>query len=353
MLLVEACAPGPLPPGLASPTPTTRAVGTVTCRLPVFNWAWVTSGSSSSVVGQNGFVDLSTGTFAPDSNAQFDYDQSSARYQSQQLPVLKGDGSGFYDAAVGRWVPAPAQHVLPDGSAYVYEVELPDPHAYQIHLVEVATGADRVVYQMPYDNGYSVVAFQREGIYVQPILHKSGLPGGLWLYDIATSTLKAIPNASTGTWQSVVDGAAWGGAGGTAGNTLTRLNVETGQTTTWFSHTVQGAVFEGYGYGVSLLGFDDASHPLVEVFPPGNGSPNPNQPGEPEVWLVNAPGQATKLSGISLRADAALSPGLSDPHGLWLVGADGIYLYTDAGFRRAAPLAPAPSSNYALEGTCA
>jgi hypothetical protein len=304
------------------------------------------------VVGKNGFVDLSTGTFTADPNGQIPYDETMGGYTTGQTPVLKGDSSGYFDSSYRRWIPAPAEHVLPDGSAYVYEVEIADPHAYEIHLVKVATGADRVVFHMSYDNGYSLIAFRPEGIYLQPILHRSGLPSGIWLFDLLTASLNAVPNSQDGTWLTITNGGAWGGPGGTAGGSLQQLDVRTGSVTTWFTHPVQGAVFEGYGYGVSLLGFDGASHPIVQVFPPGNATPPDQTPGQPEVWLVSSPGQATRLSAIALISDRALSPGMSDAHGLWLVGKDGIYLYNDSRFQRVAPLGSPASPNYSLGGTC-
>jgi len=354
-------------PGIQTPgeSPKTTAApsqaGSIGCSLPVFNWGWVTNGPTTSVVGQNGFLAVDSGRFTADPTGVFSED-STGRFASQQTPVLYGDNftSATYDPAYRRWLPAPPSHVLADGSAYVYELELPDGSAYEIHLVEVASATDRMISHMPYDNAYSVIAFQPAGVYVEPILHRSGLPTGVWLLDPKTRSLTAYPNSMNSTWQTVAGGGVWGGPGGQAGDSLTRLDLSTGLVPIWFQHAVQGAEFEGFGYGVSLIGFDrsfigfDRSfRPVVEVFPPGPAPNAPQQsPGAPQVWIVRAPGDASELSGIALARDHALSFGVSDPLGLWLAGADGIYVYTDSGFQRIAPLAPSPTPNYTIEGAC-
>jgi hypothetical protein len=321
----------------------------------VFNWGWVTSGQSSSVVGQNGFLAINTGHFTADSRGTFSVGPNGLA-ASQQSPVLYGDdlANTTYDRPYGRWLPASPGHVLRDESAYGYELQLPDAGAYEIHLVQVASAADRVVYHMPYNSAYSILAFQPEGVYLVEILHRSGLAGGLSLLDPKTASLKAIPAAANATWQIVDAGAAWGGPGGQAGDSLTRLDLKNGVVTTWFQHAVQGAVFEGSGYGVSLIGFDASARPLVEVFPPGaTPGSSPQPPGPPQVWLVKAPGDAVQLSGIALPPENALNSGVSDSKGLWLVGADGVYLYAGRGFRREAPLAPQPTPNHMTGGDCA
>ena len=58
------------------------------------------------------------------------------------------------------------------------------------------------------------------------------------------------------------------------------------------------------------------------------------------VWLVSAPGRATRLSGLPLPADQALEFGVTDAHGVWVVGADGVYLYANSVFTRVAALPP-------------
>jgi len=323
-MLVASCTGGPA--GSTSPS---NATLVTSCTLPVYRWGGVTNGGNYSIVGQYGFLNLASGKFTAD-------------------PAFTA-GTGFYDWRSRRWLPVSMAQVLPDGSAYAYEKELTD--SFEIYVVQVATGAEKMVFRMPYDNAYQILAFEPEGIYVYPILHLSGLPSGLWLLDPSKSALKPLPTSMDGTWQLVSGGAAWGGPGGMAGDSLVRLDLATGALTTWFQHAVQGAVFEGYGYGVSVIGFDGSGRPLVEVFPPFDllASPAPNP--KPEVWLVTSPGQATRVLGLPVPQQGAAT-GVSDSHGMWVEGRDGVYLYANGGFRKVAPLPAPPERNYMLAGVC-
>ena len=318
-LLVAACTGGPAP---------AKPAAVISCTLPVYKWGGVNNGGNYSIIGQAGFLDLASGKFAADSAATA--------------------SSTFYDWRSRRWLPVSMAQVLPDGSAYAYEKELSD--SYEIYVVQVATGAEQMVYRMPYDQAYQILAFQPEGIYVYPIIHMSGLPSGLWLLDPSKAALKPLTTSVNGTWQLVSGGAAWGGPGGMAGDSLVRLDLATGALTTWFQHTVQGPQLEGYGYGVSVIGFDGSGRPLVEVYPPFDLSaavPNP----KPEVWLVSSPGQATRVLGLPLPQQGA-AIGVTDSHGMWVVGRDGVYLYAKGAFRKVAPLPAPPENNYMLAGGC-
>ncbi len=325
VLLVAGCSPGH-----ATSSSPASPVAVIGCRLPVYNWGEVTNGGNYSVVGHYGFLAVGSGKFTAD-------------------PAFTAD-TGAYDWAYRRWLPVAMAQVLPDGSAYAYEKELPDG-PFEIHVVQVATGADKMVFRMPYDNAYQVLAFQPEGVYVYPIVHRSGLVSGLWLLEPARPTLKPVPTSINGTWQLVAGGAAWGGPGGTASDRLVQLDLLAGAQTTWFQHSVQGAVFEGMGFGVSVIGFDEAGRPLVQVYPPFDlqASPAPNP--IPEVWLVSAPGQATRVSGLPLPKQG-VATGVSDSHGLWVVGQDGVYLYANGAFRKVAPLPAPPENKYMLSGVC-
>jgi hypothetical protein len=245
----------------------------------------------------------------------------------------------------------PAAQVLADGSAYVYGQQLPDG-PYEIHVVQVATGADKMIYHMPYDNAYSVLALEPEGVYVVPIIHRSGVPVGLWLLSSTAPTLTAVPGASDEPWQVIAGGAAWGGPVG--GDRLDRLDLSTGAITTWFGHDVFVPPGIGTSYGVSVVGFDRSLRPLVEFYPPIDTTASPARTTPvAEVWLASDQGPSIKLSGMPL-PDQRLQVGVADSHGTWFVGADGVYLYTDAGFQRVALLPPAagPAPNYTVAGDC-
>jgi hypothetical protein len=326
--------------------PLASCSATVCCSLPVYNWGWVKNQNVESIAGQNGFLSLRSGTFAPDPAGVIVHDDATLRSITQQAPVLYGDGGVTYDRPYRRWLPVGRAQVLPDGSAYVYEQQLRDGSAFDIHLVNVATGADKVIYHTPYEihdgvlsYNYSVLAYAPEGVYLFHQPHASVSAYGLWLLDPTTQSLKAVPGAGQGSWQFVVGGGAWGGRG-----PVERVDLSTGVVTTWFTHAVRANEGPGPGpLGMPIIGFDRSNHPLVEIEPPIDG---------PEIWLVTAPGQATHLTGMPL-SDQALGTGGTDSHGTWLVGADGVYLYTESGFQHVAPLAAAPAPNYSIAGDCA
>lgn len=299
------------------------------CNLPVISWGWLKNGSVESITSENGFVSFPSGTFKAD-------------------PAGNG---GSYDWAYKRWVPVLSSQMLADGSSYTYEVELQDRPGYQIHVVQMATGADKMIYDMPYDNAYVILALEPEGIYLVPIIHRSGISIGLWLLSSKTPTLTAVPGAADESWQVIAGGAAWGGPAG--GDRLDRLDLATGVVTTWFEPTVAVQEGIGFGYGPRVVGFDQALRPLVEFYPPipTTASPARTSP-VPEVWLVSGPGQATRLTGMPLHDDRFLEMGVTDTHGTWLAGADGLYLYADSGFTRVAPLRTIPWDNYTIAGAC-
>lgn len=270
------------------------------------------------------------------------------RYRTAQAPVLYGDsGAPTYDGAYRLWLPVTAAQILPDGSAYVYTREAnPTQVRNEIHLVSVATGVDRVIYN---NDAYHALSYQPEGIYLD--YHLNGTDGahGLWLLNPTTQSLKAFPAGARAWWAAVVGGGAWSYSvdGNRFGSTsFARLDLSTGVVTTWFSASSQVPPPQPGSKIVRAIGFDGSLHPLVEVFVVGGTS---------EVWLLSAPGQATRLTGLPL-LDVIPPMGVTDSHGTWAVGADGVYLYAGSGFRRVAaapPFTGIVADNYTIAGACA
>lgn len=250
----------------------------VTCSLP----ATTSTKNGGTMASQSGFISVPSGAFTPD-------------------PA--GTYGPTYDWTSRRWLPVLASQVLPDRSMYAYEVELQDRPGYQLHVVQVANGADKMIRDMPYDNAYSIVAMKPEGIYLVPILHRSGVPGGLWLLSSTRATLEAVPGAGDNSWQVIEKGAAWGGPVG--GDSLDRLDLTTGEVTTWFRHPIEPPMGIGSSNSPQVVGFDLSGHPLIEFVPESATTP--------EVWLVSSPTEATKLTGLSL--PAFLRAGVTDVHG--------------------------------------
>jgi hypothetical protein len=273
-------------------------------------------GTASS---QSGFISVPSGTFTPDPSGTY---------------------GPTYDWAHRRWLPVLAPQVLPDGSMYAYEVELQDRPGYQLHAVWVENGADKMIRDMPYDNAYSIVAMKPEGIYLVPIIHRSGVPGGLWLLSSTRATLAAVPGAGDNRWQVIDKGAAWGGPVG--GDSLDRLDLTTGAVTAWFRRPIAPPMGIGSSNGPQVIGFDLSGHPLIEFVPESATAP--------EVWLVSSPTEAAKVTGLSL--PAFLRAGVTDTHGAWLVGSDGFYVLAGSQFERAAPMPPGPVGQFAIAGAC-
>lgn len=66
---------------------------------------------------------------------------------------------------------------------------------------------------------------------------------------------------------------------------------------------------------------------------------------------MSSPGLATQVFGLPVPEQGA-AVGVTDSHGMWVVGRDGVYLYADGSFRKVAPLAALPENNYMLAGAC-
>ena len=326
-----------------SSTATTSPMAALSCSLPV---AQAISGPTPP---KTGFVALPSGTFQADATGAMVTEPGSTRTKTIQTPVLYGDGGATYDRAFKRWLPVAQAQVSADGSAYVYTREAsPTQLRNEIHLVTVSTATDQVIYDQ---GAYHALSYQPEGIYLTH--HLSGADGsnGLWLLDPATRAVKSYPASVHASWISIAGGSAW--TYSTDGNrfgstTFARLDLSSGAETTWFTATssVQIPQSESGSKSVRAIGFDANAHPIVEVYTMGGNV-------TPEIWLLSAPSQATQVSGLHL-AQFTPPPGITDSHGAWVVGSDGIYLYKSESFERVASAPPGWSTpDYSVAGSCA
>lgn len=313
----------------SSASPTANALN---CKLPVA----LASGGADQ---QAGFIALPSGTFTLDTSAGITYDAASRRSKTTQSPVLFGDLSGItYDTAYHRWLPVTPSQTLPDGSFYVYSREAsPTQFRNEIHLVTVATGADRIVYDQ---GAYHPIAYQPDGIYVDHHLNGTDASNGLWLLNPSAGTLTAYPSGLHATWARIAGGGAWSYSvdGNRFGSSsFARLDLSSGAITTWFQVASPVQPPEPGAKTIRVFGFD-GSQPLVQVYVDEHTS---------EIWRVTAPGQATRLPDLPL---GPLSPPMSvaDSHGTWLLSPDSVYLYANSGFQRVS----AAPANYAVAGTC-
>src|SRR5579864_7921548 len=122
----------------------------VQCALPFTNFA------------STGFIHIPGGAFAADPAAQLEPDPArpaefSRTVVKPELYAPAGNASESYDWPRSRWVPVARTLVSPDGAAYFYTELIPNPASQglggppplgtRVHLVDVATGADSVIYQ--------------------------------------------------------------------------------------------------------------------------------------------------------------------------------------------------------------
>jgi hypothetical protein len=289
------------------------------CKLPVALVGDLIGDRFNPDVG--GFVNIATGELVTDPAGSTRYSSTDPNMvETIATPVLRSYGGGLtYDRAFSRWVPAPASLIKPDGTSYVY-VEFspagPPVSPSRLHVVDVATGGDRVV--LARGSSDIPLAFAAEGIYVQTNKFDNGAPEGLWLLNPVTGAVKTIDPG--GQWSLVGGGAAWGFVGpqGGPGSPVTRvdrLDLGSGQTNLWFTAAARQSV------GAS--GFDNSGNPVLTSYGIDDN---------PQVFgfsILRAPGIADPLFS-SPAADGSYSFELSaDRYGLWLAGSHSIYLFAD------------------------
>jgi hypothetical protein len=248
-----------------------------------------------------------------------------------------------YDAAVGRWVPVPQSWISDDGLRYAYADGIlppappspesgPGPVAIgsRVHVVEVQSGDDRVVFSSNGGPFYTIVRFAQDGIYLS-----AGMPGldgwKFWRLDVSTRTITKVSDRRGSPWV-MSKGVAWAATyegsnqQGTLPNHLLRLDLTTGLEAIWLS---DHGVFE-------LISLDSDGTPIVKTV---------NLAGVLTLLRVTAPGQTEEI--FSGPTNGRFTVGFADRQGTWLAGPEeagpGIYLYEKAsGMRRVSDLRALP-----------
>jgi hypothetical protein len=337
--LVAGCGQMPAPSSTAATSSAAGGSGApaeLSCRLPIFG----VLGYGATRLNEGAFISF------PSAQAQIDPASELVSGHTVASPVLYGTAEGSFDRAAGRWVPVPINDVSPDGTSYTY-AEKPFANSSsqnpfgptRIHVVDVATGRNQVVYDQGY---YDIAAYESAGIYLVHHVPQTDGSEGVYLLDPIHGTLKTI-TAGGVNW-TVVGGAGWSAdvAPGTAappgkmtGNRLLRLDLASGSVAPWFADP---------GFAVTVLGVGAGVQVLVQA---ANDQ-------HVQLWLMSSPGSATKIyeGGGWQSGRPGFQPGVADRHGFWLVEGSAVYLYaTEGGLKKVADT-PFNANDVRLGGAC-
>jgi len=231
---------------------------------------------------------------------------------------LKGDGvriedAGGYDWAVKRWLPVRSTQIRNDGREYAYAEPYKanstdaSANATHIHVVSLVDGSDRVIYSGP---PRAVVSFEPDGIYATAIRYYSdNVVYGLWRLDPVSGASTEIPNVRGG-WVEVVDGTAWtdgAGAAGTIYRGPTRIDLPAGSQQPWED-------MGGLGW-LWFAGLDSRGNPLGVQYIFGGSKVSGG------LVAYIAPKFRVPIAHVDFHQFS-----ITDSHGTWLAGPDGIYL---------------------------
>lgn len=269
LLGMRALTARPAPPAVTS---TAASAG---CRLPLVE---TTSGYPSTTLAA-GFLTVATGTFRRDASA----------------PAA----ATTYDPVARRWLPVRPPAIAPDHSAYAYVVN--QDQAFQLHVEQIATGADRVVWSGP--GGIDLpIRWTDSGIEVTTVPAGGGLTHG-WV----------IPPAGGQPRPGTVE-----------------------PDTAEFVRTNVGTTFPTVDYEATFQGMS-----IVRDEQAG-------------TYLLGPDGQRIVISTVS--ADFDPSTFVADADRLWAVNADGsaLWLWTRKDGLQRLPLnmAPDASATYWVAGPC-
>ncbi len=183
VLSIAGCSTVAQPPGQSSPSTTsTQRPAPLQGDLPVFEYGLHDAAGNPQQVG--GFLHFPGGLFRRDplANMVRDYtgDRTFHLMRTTVHPYLLGSTDGgwgeiTYDPVVGRWLPVARAQLSDDELRYAYRELLGgDPIAIgdqplagvRLHVVDIRSGHDRVVYS---DNGkppYNIVRFAQQDIFL-------------------------------------------------------------------------------------------------------------------------------------------------------------------------------------------
>lgn len=291
------------------------------CQLPV----WWAEGPDVHA----GFVSVPDGAFT-------DAGILSVAPWSNQLGGAYG---GSYISTKHKWVRAAPPAVSPDGTRYAYWAA--DPSHSEVHVVDVATGADHLAYSGK--TLFVIVSFEANAIYLAHGINvRQGAFEKLYRLDPAGGTPELVPGSDRHMyqwgWVLIADGAAWGIDNRTAGNdyiySVLRLDLTTSQVTEWVEGP-QGEMLWPQGVdGQHRLYAAAYSGPLLRIDVPGQMA---ELPSPAQVYFGNAIGGPSSF--------------VADSNGVWFSGQGGVWFYSENNAPKEFTVGPANVDVYPA-GTC-
>lgn len=293
LLLTAGCSQPASGADTASP-PATHAQAPVAslCNLPVW---WSVGGDVHA-----GFVSVPDGGFT----------------DAGLLPLLPETYGGAYLSSSKSWLRASRDLVSPDGTQIVYWKAAPSNS--EIHVFNVASGADRVVYSGT--TLFMPIAFESDTIYLVHVINpRQGAFEKLYRLDLTGGPPQLVSGSDRHMyqygWVLISDGAAWGidyvAQGENYMFSVLRLDLATSQVTTW----VEGQNTMFWPQGV------DTGHRLYAA---GYYGP---------LWQIDSAGHHVELPTAQQmyfgNAIGGPSSFAANSRGVWFAGQGGVWLYKD------------------------
>jgi hypothetical protein len=299
------------------------------------------SGSLGNRAGGAAFIEMPDLSVTPDPSGPTD------PFNPQSIPgnTLPSGGDGYgasadwssyqnlgslgvtYDWPIHRWLPVRPQLVSKDGTHYAY-TEF--GQANKIHIVDVATASDRVLYA---EGRFVATAYDAEGItlvHVGPVINQpvsQPEPDGVWMLNPLSGNIRQVTTDAK-YWGDVSSGYAWR----RDGDRLLRLSLRTGSIETWGQWP---------GLEIRVIGFDNEGNPVVDTRHPNLGD-------QPQIneWVAAAKNQPTKVLEVYNSPQLTehgtegfgIPTALGDEHGVWLDVTWGLYQYSNGAIQKRSPL---------------
>lgn len=355
MVMVAACSSSS--PGATQSSPSATLApspGGLKGDLPIVALNYDAHGNSHAA---GGFLHFPGGAFARDPQADMVPDDTrppaglTRMLRTTVQPYLFGTSNGTYgeityDRPAERWLPVARAQVSPDGLRYAYTelLQLPGDvlggatSGGRIHIADVRSGSDQVVYSYSGRQPLSVVSFAQDGVYISPgcegvevVVAGACGPDSFTLsrLDPRTGGVTKVSDRR-GSWV-IAGGSAWmttleGGAD--QPNQLLRMDLSTGSVQTWDHEPITPHEAGSCCWTMSVVGTDGDGAPLV-VLPLTRQALPMLGTNESLLLRVTRPGQAERIfSGQGCCLDA-----IADQKGTWFAAffgpAQGIYLYAN------------------------